>query len=118
VRCAVLADQRHVLAADEAGALELWDLTSGGIAECFEEVPPHLPCGYGRMFGVLFLCQWLHVAGRDPWRTHGALWCLPDTGNAVSKGSTLFQIAFMPSFARLWYMMHHLWVLSRAFISG
>jgi len=57
VRCAVLADQRHVLAADEAGALELWDLTSGGIAECFEEVPPHLPCGYGRMFGVLFLCQ-------------------------------------------------------------
>ena len=38
VRCAVLPDRRRVLVADEAGCVELWDLTSGSIVQRYGQV--------------------------------------------------------------------------------
>ena len=38
VRCAVLPDRRRVVVADEAGCVELWDLTSGSIAQRYGQV--------------------------------------------------------------------------------
>ena len=102
-----------MLASDEAGALELWDLTSGGIAERFEEV---LPTPRSRVWPHVWSFVLVPVIARRRYGSETHSWLLDVCSTQAKRRENEKQCGRPPSkasFASPKCMIHYLWVIVR-----